>query len=309
MSGLFGSTTIKGTRITDFSATAVSVGAPIAFGYGAFPVDGKVGFANLPPEEHRNVEKQGKGGVKQETFTYTLSYAIFFCFGEIDSFIWIKRNGKVVYTTDPDAPIEDQDYAAKWAERVNFHYGTPDQLPDSMIESIKGTGNVSAFKRWCYITLEDEDVTDGGGAVPSYEACVLRGGVRYITTVPYPVRSIEVGLRPEIDLSVFRSNPYSIPVEPALSSSVVLSGFTVSGGEESFTQPPEPALAPNGILLTDFTVTVAGGEVEHDQPSEPTIAMGTINLTDFSMSGGEVNYNPTEPALSPSISLTDFTME
>lgn len=187
MSGLFGSTTIKGTRITDFTGTSAEVGRAIAFGYGTFPVDGFIGWAPLPPVEHRKVKRQGKGGVKQETYTYTLSYAVFFCKGPVSGFKWIKRNGKVVYTTDPNAPIEDRQYAAKWAQRVNFHWGTRDQLPDSLIESYEGVGNVSGFPYSCYITVEDEDVTDNGGAPPNYEACVIIGAAKSYTTPPYPV--------------------------------------------------------------------------------------------------------------------------
>lgn len=187
MSGLFGSTLIKGTKITDFSGTSAEVGRAIAFGYGAFPVDGFIGWAPLPPVEHRQVKRQGKGGVKQETFTYTLSYAVFFCKGPIYGFKWIKRNGKVVYTTDPSAPLEDREYAAKWAQRVNFHYGYRDQLPDSLIESYEGVGNVSGFPNSCYLTIEDEDVTDNGGAPPNYEACVIIGAARSYTTPPYPI--------------------------------------------------------------------------------------------------------------------------
>lgn len=187
MSSLFGSSTIKGTRLTDFSGTSAEVGRGIAFGYGAYPVDGVINWAPLPPVEHRQVKRQGKGGVKQETFTYTLSYGVLFCKGPIYGFRWIKRNGKVVYTTDPNAPLEDKQYAAKWAQRVNFHYGTPDQLPDSLIESYEGAGNVSAFVNFCYITIEDEDVTDNGGAPPNYEAVAIADGVSYSTSRPYPV--------------------------------------------------------------------------------------------------------------------------
>lgn len=189
MSGIFGSTTIKGTRLTDFSGTSAEVGRSIPFGHGTFPTDGFVGWAPLPPVEHRQVKRQGKGGVKQETFTYTLSYGIWFCLGQIFGVKWIKRNGKVVYTTDPNAPLEDQEYAAKWAQRVNFHWGTLDQLPDSLIESYEGVGNVSGFPRMFYITIEDEDVTDNGGAPPNYEACVIATPPEaYLTTHPYTPR-------------------------------------------------------------------------------------------------------------------------
>ena len=73
MSNLFKSTVIKGTKMTDFSSTAAEVGIPLPFGYGRVPVPGNVIFAPMPPVEHRQVKRQGKGGVKQETFTYTLS--------------------------------------------------------------------------------------------------------------------------------------------------------------------------------------------------------------------------------------------
>lgn len=186
MSGLFGSTLIKGTKITDFSGTSAEVGRAIPFGHGAFPVDGFIGWAPLPPVEHRQVKRQGKGGVKQETFTYTLSYGVWFCKGTIYGVKWIKRNGKVVYTTDPNAPLEDREYAAKWAQRVNFHWGTRDQLPDSLIESYEGVGNVSGFPDSFYFTIEDEDVTDNGGAPPNYEACVIATPPEaYLTSHPY----------------------------------------------------------------------------------------------------------------------------
>jgi len=187
MSGIFGSTTIKGTRITDFSSTSAEVGKAIPFGHGSYPVDGFIGWAPLPPTEHRQVKRQGKGGVKQETFTYTLPYAVMFCKGPTFGWRWIKRNGKVVYTTDPNAPLEDKAYAAKWAQRVNFYNGSLDQLPDSLIESHEGVGNVSAFHGMTYFTVEDEDVTDTGGAPPNYEGVVIATPPEaYLTSKVYP---------------------------------------------------------------------------------------------------------------------------
>ena len=186
MSGLFRSTTIKGTRITDFAKTSADVGSTIPFLYGRAPVTGNVIFAALPPKENRQVKRQGKGGVKQETFTYTTSYAIAFCRGPIQGYWWIKRNGKVVYSQDPAAPVEDKDYAAKWAAKVMMYNGTSGQLPNSMIESYKGSGRVSAFKYLAYIAVPNEDVTEGGGAIPSYEAVPIASPAEvWITSTPY----------------------------------------------------------------------------------------------------------------------------
>ena len=187
MSNLFRSTVIKGNRLTDFSNTSATVGNPIPFGYGKFPVDANIVFAALPPKEHVTRRRQGKGGVKSETYTYTMSYAVAFARGPIYKYLWIKRNGKVVYTTDPNAPVEDQAYAAKWLGKATLYYGRSNQLPDSTIESVRGSGQVSAMRDLAYAVLEDDDVTDTSGAVPNYEACVVRGAARSYTTPPYPV--------------------------------------------------------------------------------------------------------------------------
>lgn len=186
MSGLFKSTVIKGNRITDFAQTTATVGVPIPKIFGRAPTDGNVIFAPLPPKENRIVKRQGKGGTKTESFTYTLSYAISFCQGPIYGYWWIKRNGKVVWTQDPNAPLDDAAYAAKWAQKATFYYGSGSQLPDSTIESYEGSGNVSAFRFLAYIVVENDDVTDGGGAVPSYEAVPIASAPEvYFTSKPY----------------------------------------------------------------------------------------------------------------------------
>lgn len=186
MSNLFRSTVIKGNRLTDFAQSTATVGIVIPFGHGEFVTDGNVIWAALPPKEHVSRKRQGKGGVKQETYTYTMSYAVAFARGELYGYKWIKRNGKVVYTSDPNAPIDDIAYAQKWLQKTTLYYGRRSQLPDSTIESYEGSGRVSAFRDIGYIVVEDDDVTEGGGAVPTYEACVVATPPEvYLTSKPY----------------------------------------------------------------------------------------------------------------------------
>jgi hypothetical protein len=52
MSGIFGSTVIKGNRLTEFSETTATVGTVKPFGYGRFTSSGNVMFAPLPPKEY-----------------------------------------------------------------------------------------------------------------------------------------------------------------------------------------------------------------------------------------------------------------
>lgn len=193
MSGLFGSITIKGNRLTEMVGQTSSVGRPIPFGYGLCRIqECNVIWTAGIPKEHVKKKKQGKGGVKTETYTYTLSYAIGVIAGPIHGYLTIKRGGKVVFTTDPTATVDDQAYAAKWLQKVELYYGTEDQMPDPTIESYEGAGNVSAFRGLAYFVVTDDDVTNEGGAVPQYEAIVIATPPEiYVTSHPYVISEPE----------------------------------------------------------------------------------------------------------------------
>lgn len=187
MGSLFGSITVKGNRLTDLVGQTSAVGRPIPFGYGYCQIDepNVIWTAGIP-KEHVKKKKQGKGGVKTEEYTYTLSYAIAFMAGPVYGFLTIKRGGKVVYTTDPNATIDDKAFAAKWRQKARFYYGTRTQMPDATIESYVGAGRVSAFRDLCYIVVVDDDVTSEGGAVPQYEAVIVASPPDvYVTSKPY----------------------------------------------------------------------------------------------------------------------------
>lgn len=188
MGSLFGSITVKGNRLTDLVGQTSAVGRPIPFGYGYCHIDepNVIWTAGIP-KEHVKKKKQGKGGVKTEEYTYTLSYAIAFMAGPVYGFLTIKRGGKVVYTTDPNASVDDKAFAAKWRQKARFYYGTRTQMPDATIESYVGAGKVSAFRDLCYIVVVDDDVTSEGGAVPQYEAVIIATPPDvYFTSRPFP---------------------------------------------------------------------------------------------------------------------------
>lgn len=296
MSGLFKSTLIKGNRITDFTQTTATVGVVIPFLYGRAPVDGNVIFAPLPPKENRTVKRQGKGGVKQESFTYTMSYAIAFCRGPIYGYWWIKRNGKIVWTNDPNAPIEDQAYAAKWAQKATFYYGTSSQLPDSTIESHEGSGQVSAFRYLAYVVVEEDDLTDGGGAVPSYEAVPIASPPEfYLTSHPYAqviYDNTSQNVRPtggDLRVVLFESDMQEDKIGQAL---------TPTGGELFVVPPPEM------IDEVDQSLTPTGGTLfipppAYMQPDKVDQSLTPTNGILKVPPQGTEQADPTDQSLTP----------
>lgn len=183
---------VKGPQLTDAAQQTSSVGIPLPFGYGTFSTAGNVIWAD-ELKEHVKRQRQGKGGgTKTTTYTYTRSYAIGVCEGPIYGYLAIKRNGKTVYNSDPNAPVEDKDYSAKWLQKATLYYGGEDQMPDSTIEAVEGAGNVSAFRGLAYIVVENDDLTDMAGAVPQYEFIVQATMPDvYVTSHPYPVSQVD----------------------------------------------------------------------------------------------------------------------
>lgn len=202
--GYIDPTQIQGPRLSDARTQTSRDGVAIPFGWGVFPTAGNIIWVQPgPPTEHKKTERQGKGGPETTTYTYTRSYAIGICQGPIAGLLQIKRNGKVVYDTRPDATIEAElDTSglspaevlahisglraanAKFIDKCTIYLGDEEQLPDATIESYKGVGNVPAYRGLAYIVVTDDDVTELQGAIPQYEFVVAACGTSTESEVP-----------------------------------------------------------------------------------------------------------------------------
>lgn len=187
-----------GPRLEDANAQTSTVGGVIPFGYGTFTCMGNIIWCD-DLIEHVKTERVGKGGgEKQTTYTYTRSYAIGVCEGPISRYMWIKKNGKLVYAADPAALGAAMGWAgeqiadlsassAEFRQMTTLYFGTSTQMPDPVIEAVEGVGNVAPHRDLAYIVMENEDLTDMQGAVSQYEFCVFVGAAKSYTTPPYPV--------------------------------------------------------------------------------------------------------------------------
>ncbi len=214
---------VKGPRLTDATTQTSTVGGVIPFGYGTFVTAGNVIWCG-DLKEHKKTQRQGKGGgAKTTTYTYTRSYAVGVCQGAIYGFRWIKRNGKKVYTTDPNATAEELAYSAKWLQKCTLYLGSEAQMPDSTIVAREGVGNVSAFRGLSYIVVENDDLTDLSGAIPQYEFCVnATPPEAYLTSKPYAQYADEpIAISPSVILFSIKDIPNassseSISISPSV---------------------------------------------------------------------------------------------
>lgn len=172
-----------GPRIGDGMQQTAAVGVPITYGWGAFPTAGNLMFDSGVREVRK--KEQGKGGPVTYTYHPYRSYAILICraklldsglFDPIAGILQVKRNGKIVYSTLPDADAEVLAGNAKFLKDHIFYLGGEAQMPSPVIEQFKGAGNVPAHRDLVYMVADDVDLTDTNGAVPQYEFVVVMKG-------------------------------------------------------------------------------------------------------------------------------------
>ncbi len=150
---------VEGPRVEEFHLTEGREGAGIPLVYGRCRVGGQLIWA-AEFKERREIEG-GKGGPHVANYSYSLSFAVALCEGEISRVSRCWANGE---------PFDLS--KATW----RLYTGTEDQAPDPLIEIIEG--EAPAYRGVAYIVFEDLPVDDFGARMPqlSFEMVRPAGG-------------------------------------------------------------------------------------------------------------------------------------
>jgi hypothetical protein len=257
-SALNGTPNRKGPRLSDLQPQSSEYGRPIAILFGDQGVAGNIMWAApLKEASHEEGGKGGGGGVT--VYTYSADFAVLICEGIHEvSGIFAGPDKRVIYD-GINAP-------SGWT--VTLYPGDESQLPDPLMESYLGVGNVPAYRGYCYavfnnyplekdgnripfLTFEFQDRLGGqglpGGAAPG--AC----GVPYIP--PYII-----------------AQPYIQPFSPVLRPHVVYN----SGADEFWI----PAITAAGfdwaIFNGDGSLKEYAGGVDLPSPYVPEQTSGAL---------------------------------
>ena len=152
-----------GPRLGDLTTQTSTSGIAIPTIYGTLRAAGNVIWATDILEK-THVEEFGKGGPSGTSITYSYhgTFAVGVCTGEADV-IKIWANGKLIYdisSLSATAPV------SKLGLDFTWHRGTEDQLPDSLIESFEGVGQVPAHRGLAYIVFDELPLADYGNGIP-----------------------------------------------------------------------------------------------------------------------------------------------
>ncbi|HPN04949.1 MAG TPA: glycoside hydrolase/phage tail family protein [Hyphomonadaceae bacterium] len=148
---------VQGPRVKEFHLTEGREGAGIPIVYGRRRVGGQLIWA-AEFKERRDVQG-GKDGPRVAEYSYSLSFAVALCEGEIARVARCWANGE---------PLD--------LSRVTWrlYSGREDQLPDPLIEAIEGAGAAPAYRGVAYVVFEDMPVDQFGGRMPQLSFEIVR---------------------------------------------------------------------------------------------------------------------------------------
>lgn len=174
----------QGSRLSDLSVQSSSYGTTIPLIFGRVKVAGTFIWAR-PLEEYTKVSttSDGKGGsgVKTETteYKYRANFAIYLGEGPNEMVHRIWANGTLIFEDGKYMPTNTTtalnlngtmpDEGVDIAPNIRMYFGTETQLPDPIIESYEGIGEVPAHRGLTYLRFTDFELEPYGNSMPVFE--------------------------------------------------------------------------------------------------------------------------------------------
>ncbi len=162
-----GSDIVETGRMDRFRLTETGEGAPVSTVFGRMRVGGQVIWASDFLETRSETTEGGGGGkgkpktpkVTTVTYSYSISLAIAVGAGQIADVGRVWADG------------EEQELSSL---NMRIYHGSDDQLPDPLIESIEGAGQVPGYRGTAYVVIEDFQLGNFGNRVPQFSFEVVR---------------------------------------------------------------------------------------------------------------------------------------
>jgi hypothetical protein len=158
-----------GPRLDDLNVQVSTYGAPIARTWGTTRITGNVIWAS-DLTEHAE-EQGGKGGSSYSTYSYSCSFAVGLCEGEIAGITRIWADGRLIYDARPENTGKTKDF-----EAISFtvYPGSETQEPDPTMQALMG--DVPAYRGLAYIVFDDLMLERYGNRIPNLSFEVVTDG-------------------------------------------------------------------------------------------------------------------------------------
>lgn len=175
---------VSGPTLTDTKVQSASYGKTIPIGYGHPRVAGQL-IWSTDLIQTANVQQVNSGGGKgggggttqtQVTYTYSASFAIAIMDTNGTPIIGLRRiwaNGRLIYNVSDDA---SSDTLMASSDAYTLYPGSLTQNPDPLMESVKGVGNVPAYRGVAYVVFNNMQLATYSNRIPNFEFEIVTEG-------------------------------------------------------------------------------------------------------------------------------------
>lgn len=298
-----GEPTIEGIR-----AQNSSFGVPINQVFGSFRIAGNCIWA-APIHEQGVVETDGGGCFTQEirttTYEYFGDFAIGLCQGPISSVRRIWADTKLIFNLDAD----NDEVVAIEGLQWRLYYGTEEQLPDALIESFEGAGNVPGFRGLAYAIFTQFPVTPFGNRMPQFTFEVVKDKSDTVPWSPVePATSSAWGvddllMLPDGEHAIIESNGYWYRVDMISGEIVQSATFLDQYGNPDLPHYSKIDVDERGFIYAERNAGVIG-------PIQKTsvVRMSSKTLAIVAESGAGTYWTPYPVPPAPLENLAYFDM-
>lgn len=157
----------EGPRLGDLRISTSTYDKDIHRIYGRIRTAGNIIYANEIDENwtrYRVGGIFGVGGTKVTEYTYSATFAIALCEGEVSAIHKIWADSDLVYDADSAYGIATPHHYLP--DSFEFHYGTETQSQSEILQRHYGT-DIPAHRGLCYLVFEDWLLTDFGNRIPN----------------------------------------------------------------------------------------------------------------------------------------------
>lgn len=169
---LFGEKVVQeGPRLEDRVVQVSTYGLNMSRIYGTIRVTGNVIWTTDLKETRHENSVGGKGGGQSYTeYTYSVSFAVSICQGDLTGLRRIWADGKLILDYSETNNGKAHDFQAAG---FKYYSGTEDQLPDPTIQA--HMGQTPAYRGQAYVVFTDLQLKDYGNRIPNLSFEVTNG--------------------------------------------------------------------------------------------------------------------------------------
>jgi len=199
---------VEGPRLGDLKIQISSYGQPIKEVWGTMRIAGNVIWADEIKEYDSSEGGGCFGGPEQISYSYSCSFAVGVCTGEIESISRIWADTECIYDArppdydtlprprDPDAPTGKAPRRGGVTipeDLPDIYAGTETQGPDPTIEAVEGLGNVPGFRGLAYIVFKGFPLADYGNRIPNMTFEVIKHATFLCPVIAMPDTVVHSG--------------------------------------------------------------------------------------------------------------------